>query len=181
MKNKQSMIVFLSLIVFSFILLQCSENRKSDKVENIDPVKTFKDYITKHLSSYKQDKRENITLLGGGWVRLYYEPESNYKIDVQKTNSLVTPYTGYCEFTLTRHFTTFYKNKEDAAKDSIFIKSDKTIHRHHYGFQENNWVVTSREHMMISSVMDNDWYDCNEVLQEGIEKGKSNIFGCWEK
>ena len=172
---------YFSVIFIFFSLLKCSEEVKENKAENIDPVKTFKEYISKHLDSYKYDKRERITLLGGGWVSLHYEPEYSYKFDVQKTNSLVTPYTGFCEFTFTRHFTAFHKNKEDAPKDTIFVKSDKTIHRHHYGFQENKWVVTSREHKMISSVMDFDWNDCDEILQEGEQKGLSNIYGCWEK
>ncbi|MFZ2866030.1 MAG: hypothetical protein WA440_14855, partial [Ignavibacteriaceae bacterium] len=162
-------------------VLRCSDKIKDEEVEKVDPLNTFKEFIGNHLDSYKKDKRKRITLLGGGWVNLYYEPESTYKIDVQKTNSLVTPNTGFCEFTLIRHFTAFHKNKSDAINDTVFIKSDKTIHRHHYGFQDNKWVVTSREHMMISSILNNDWYDCDEIVQEGEQKGITNIYGCWEK
>jgi len=179
--NAKNLLGYIVIIFISIAFIDCSDKVKENKSENIDPVKTFKEYVTNHLDSYKKDKRESVTLLGGGWVNEYYEPENAYKIDVQKTNSLVTPYTGYCEFTLVRHFSSFHKIKEDATIDTVFIKSDKTIHRHHYGFQDNKWIVTSREHKMISSVMDYGWNDCNEIIQEGEQKGLTNIFGCWEK
>jgi len=172
---------YFSIIFISFSILNCSEEVKENKAENVNPVETFKEYISEHLDSYKKDKRGRITLAGGGWINLHYEPDNNYKIDVQKTNSLVTPYSGFCEFTLNRRFTAFHKNKENASKDSIFIKSITIIHRHNYGFQENKWIVTSREHKMISSLMDFDWNSCDEVLQEGEQKGLSNLHGCWEK
>ncbi len=171
--------IFL-FVVCSFVFIQCTDHSKENKLENIDPISSFKELITNHLNSYKNDKREKIVLLGGGWVKEYYDPENDYKIDIQKTNSLITPNTGYFEFTLTRHYTAFHKNKNDAMNDTIYLKSDKTIHKHRYGFQENKWVVTSREHQRIDSLLP-DWYDCNEILQEGEQKGMSNIEGCWEK
>lgn len=173
--------IYFSIISISFSLLFCSEEIKEKKFENVDPVESFKEYISNHLDSYKKDKRGRITLLSGGWANLQYEPEDIYKIDVQKTNSLVTPYTGFCEFTLNRRFTTFHKSKEDAANDTVFIKTITLIHRHHYGFQENRWITTSREHKLISSAMDFDWNSCDEILQEGEQKGLSNLHGCWEK
>ena len=127
----KNMLGYILIIFISFAFIKCSEQVKENK--NIDAVKTFKGYMTKHVDSYKKDKREVITLLGGGWANIYYESENTYKIDVQKTNSLNTPYNGFCEFTLVRYFSSFHKNKEDAAKDKVFIKSDKTIHRYHYG------------------------------------------------
>ena len=168
-----------SIVFVSLILLQCSEQTKENHPEQIDPAKTFKEFITKHLDGYKNHRRERVTLLGGGWVNEYFEPEKSYKIDVQKTNSLITPFTGFCEFTLTRHITAFHKSKDAAALDKIVIKSDQTVHKHYYGFQENEWIVTSREHQKISTSPSN-WYDCNEILQAGEQKGLTNLEGCWE-
>ena len=164
------------------------------KVE-VDPVKSFKEYLTIHFESYKTDRRERLTKLSGGWVREYFEPDDNYKIDVQKTNSLITPLIGFCEFTLTRHLTEFHLNEEDANKDSLFIKSDKRNHKHNYGFQDGKWVVTLRRSQqpenvemtklskrlnLPSSSLD-EWYDCNEVIKFGELKGYTNMHGCWEK
>ncbi len=120
-----------------------------------------------------------------------FEPDINYKIDVQKTNSLITPFTGFCEFTLTRHITKFHPAKEDAINDNLFLKSDKRIHKHYYGFQEGKWIVTSRTNQdpelakLINPLTNRSsfdkWNDCNEVIKFGEQKGFTNINGCWEK
>ncbi|MDP3831649.1 MAG: hypothetical protein Q8Q47_10290, partial [Ignavibacteriaceae bacterium] len=102
------------------------------------------EYLANHFESYNTDRREQLAELGGGWVKEYFEPETNYKIDVQKTNSLITPFTGFCEFILTRYLTKFHSTKGDASNDNSFIKSDKRTHKHYYGFQEGIWLVTSR-------------------------------------
>lgn len=153
-----------------------------------DPVSMFKRYISKHLNSYSKNKRERMARLGGGWVKEYYEPEQGYSFDVQKTSSLVTPYTAFCEFVLVRHFTDFHTTRESAIQDSNFIKTDKLKHRHTYGFQEGKWIVTSRFHQMFIpaqfkdiSTLDEEWFDCNQVIPKGENKGATNIKGCWEE
>jgi hypothetical protein len=172
--NYTNIKVFTFLFIFIYTLCFAQETKE------VDPVKSFKEYLSHHFESYKIDKREQLAKLGGGWVKEYYEPETDYKVDVQRTNSLITPYTGFCEFTLTRHLTTFHNRKEDANNDNFFIKSDQFIHKHYYGYQEGEWIVTAREHKKVGSML-SGWYDCNEVLKVGEQKGETNLNGCWEK
>ncbi|MCH7826463.1 MAG: hypothetical protein IIC75_00580 [Bacteroidetes bacterium] len=166
----------LAVILISLTLFQSTERIEAFTVENINPIKIFKEFIAKHIDSYKNDKRENVTLLGGGWVNLKYEPKKSYKLDAFKSDSLKNPYIGVCEFTLTRYYTAFHKNKKDAIWDKKFIKSSETVHRHHYTFKKNKWIINFREHKGYSS-----WYDCNQIIESGPLKGRSNIYGCWEK
>lgn len=178
-------IKIVTLLVFCLSSICCAQEKTED------PVKSFKIYLAKHFESYKSDSREQITKLGGGWVKEYYEPNLNYKIDVQKTNSLITPFTGYCEFILIRHITDFHSSKEEASNDSIFTKSNERTHKHSYGFQEDKWVVTSRSNQdqELAKIVNpltkrssfDTWGDCNEVIKLGSQKGETNIFGCWEK
>lgn len=181
---------FIKIIACIFILTFISFAQESTNTINVDPVQSFKEYIKNYFESYKSDKRERITKLGGGWVKECYEPDYDYKIDVQKTNSLITPFMGICEFTLIRRITNFHKNLEDTESDSLFVKSDKRTHIHNYGFQERKWIVTSRKSQdpvlaelvnpITKSATLNKWYDCNEVIKFGELKGTSNIHGCWE-
>jgi hypothetical protein len=116
--------------------------------------------------------------MGGGWVKEVYEADPDYKIDIQTTNSLITPYLGYCEFSLVRHHTSFHENKEDARKDDNFTESETVKHKHTYAFQDYKWIVKAREHYWTA---EEEWDDCNEVITTGENKGESDIFGCWEK
>lgn len=140
-------------------------------------VASFKGYIAAFMASYKDNPREDIAKLTGGWVKEHYEPAGDPEIDVQRTGSLVSPYMGICQFTLRRHFTAFHKTKAEAVNDSTFVQSDETLHRHRYAYQDRTWVPTVREHLGVAG---DKWYDCNEVIQYGENAGAQNIYGCWE-
>ena len=181
---------YIKILAYIFIFTFISFAQESTSTINVDPVKSFKEYIKNYFESYKSNNREQITKLGGGWVKECYEPDYDYKIDVQKTNSLMTPFIGICEFTLIRRITNFCTSKEDAESDNLFVKSDKRNHIHNYGFQDGKWIVTSRKNQspslaklinpMTNSATLDQWNDCNEVIKYGELKGASNIHGCWE-
>jgi hypothetical protein len=146
--------------------------------EDEQAVSSFKSYVTDFVASYKADRREAISKLGGGWVKEYYQPVGEPSIDVQRVNSLVTPYVGICEFMLRRYRTAFHKTRDEAVRDGHFVESDDTEHRHRYAYQEGKWVPKSRQHL---STVTGKWSDCNEVITLGENEGAENIFGCWEK
>jgi hypothetical protein len=149
-----------------------------DQSEHRAVVSSFEQHIRDFMDSYKTDKRDRVTLLGGGWVRERFEPEAEYKIDVQATNSLITPYTGYCEFSLVRHYTRFHENKNDAEKDEDFVQSETVKHKHTYAFQDDKWTVKMRQNYWAE---EKEWEDCDEIISTGENKGARDIFGCWEK
>jgi hypothetical protein len=58
-------------------------------------VDSFKGHIQHHLDSYKKNRREHVIQLGGGWAKQYYEADvDSAEIDVQRTTSLLSPYTA---------------------------------------------------------------------------------------
>ncbi len=57
--------------LFSFLCSICYAQENNLVVE-IDPVKSFKDFLTNHFESYKTDRREQLSKLGGGWVKEYF-------------------------------------------------------------------------------------------------------------
>jgi hypothetical protein len=159
----------IKFIPIAFILL-CLSSFKLNNNEDI--VASFENLLKNHFDSYISNPREKTDQLGGGWVQAKYKLSGEYKYDVQQTSSLVSPYTGYCEFSLKRSYTDFHKTKDDALLDTIFIKSDEVIHKHYYSYQKGKWKISKREHKGYTG-----WYDCNEVLKKD---NSSNIHGCWE-
>jgi len=90
-----------------------------EKAEREAVVSSFKQYIRDYMDSYKTDKRERVNRLGGGWAKEYFAPDSHYGIDVKATDSLISPYSGVCEFTMTRRWTAYHATKEDAEQVSM--------------------------------------------------------------
>jgi hypothetical protein len=139
---------------------------------------SFQTYIGDFMTSYKTDRREHVSWVPLGWSRSYYQPIGAPEIDVKRTDSLVSPYVGICEFTLLRSTTAFHKTKEEAAKDDNFVDRQEMRHRHRYGYQGGKWAPRTREHV---SPITGKLSDCNEVIMIGKDAGADNIFGCWEK
>jgi hypothetical protein len=116
----------------------------SDEKKAVD---SFKAYVQRHLDSYKTNRRERVLLFPGGWLHQYIEADaSSPKMDIQRTNSLITPYTGTLEFELTRHFTAFHKSSEEALNDRNFANVDVNVHQHSYAYQDEHWTPKTRRY-----------------------------------
>ena len=122
-------------------------------------VKSFKQYVYDYLASYKTNRRELVDKLGGGWAKMYFIPSGGLGVDVRKTDSLVSPYVGVLEFTMTRPFTAFHKTKAEAEVDNNFIQSTTTKHRHTYAFQDGAWSPTSYQCNLVGL---DKWLDCEQ-------------------
>ena len=144
--------------------------------ESSQVVSSFTNYIATFMASYKVDRRERVSKSSWGWTKEYYEPSGEPNIDVMRTDSLVSPYLGICEFNLVRHRTGFHSTRADATQDNTFVASDMAQHRHQYAYQNAKWVQKTREYF---SNAGGKWYDCNEVGR-GDNAGTTNLFGCWE-
>lgn len=163
-------------------------------------VESFKGYVEHHFGSYKTNRRERVRLLGGGWVKQYFTADVNSaEIDVQRTTSLISPYTGKLEFRIIRHFTAFHQSREEAMTDAAFPQTSITSHRHNYAYQDGKWVPKIRQHRAFdesaqavaawfNSVGDSAsaqavaaWFDCAEVIKAGPNAGETDIEGCLEE
>jgi len=160
-------IIFISLLILGSFSFKLNDRE--------DVVTSFENLLKKYFKSYETNPRERVSELGGGWVKQRYKQDGEYKYDVQQTNSLISPYTAYCEFSLKRLRTEFHKTKEGAQLDTVLTKSDLRLHKHYYSYQKGKWIVSKRQ----NKVRD-EWYDCNEVISQGENKGETNIHGCWE-
>lgn len=157
------------LITISFLSLGfTSKNGIQD-----DAIKaSFDEYIAKHFQTYGTDKREKLSKLGGGWARESFEPNGKFTVKAEKKNNYI------CEFELKKSRTEFHAEKTEAEKDNKIIKTDIVRHRHQYTFKQNMWSVKSRQHY---NPWVQEWFDCNEKIEDGENKGATNLEGCWEK
>jgi len=180
----------LLLAVVMPLLIQHLWAQSSDERKVIE---SFSVYVQHHIDSYKTNRRERVLLFPAGWVHQYYELDpSGSKTDIQRTNSLLTPYVGTLEFRLIRHYTVFYRSREQAAADVHFVQTDVNVHRHTYAYQNEQWIPKERqfhipEHdrsivrarTLIGEPVKEDyieWFDCNGAIERQLD-----IRGCLEE
>ena len=149
--------LFRALVLF-FVVLSAGAlpvNAQSDT----DAVNAFKKYIAVYEDSYRTDHREQVVHSFGGWSRRYFELTTHMTIDVQKSNSLISPYLGVAIFNLTLYQTAYYPTKDAAEGDHNFIQKILFTHRHTYAYQEGVWVPTERKYSNAGT--DGNWYTCD--------------------
>ncbi len=142
-------------------------------------LESFKSLVRRHVDSYKPDGREHITKLGGGWAKEQFIIDSP-KFDVEKTSSLVSPFVGTLTFTLIRRTTAFHSTEDEAAADTVVTYEDRTIHKHVFAYQEDQWQPTSRQYRHVGGSLDGD-YPCDELLLKKDKPSEKDIHGCLEE
>ncbi len=100
-------------VFFVFILLS------SFQLKNNDVVAKFEELLKDYFNSFNENSREQLSLLGGDWVKGRYSLEGGYEYDIKPSSSLTQPYEGECVFILKREFTKFHKSKEEALFDIV--------------------------------------------------------------
>jgi hypothetical protein len=158
------------LLLLPLLLLGCSAS-KSKPPE--DPVASFKRTVEDFLRIYKQSNLEEVfhierfeDLVPEGWKKDYSELVSDaYSVDVQKTDSLVSPYIGTLKFDTKMHFSNLQDSEKGARDTQIFADdSDPNVHNHvhTYAYQDGAWVVKSRKQNIHLSSIDDKWTDCKD-------------------
>ncbi len=139
--------------------------------EQDQAVSSFKQIVENYMKTYKQSKHEQVYHLEGssvanipeGWRKAYSELASDdYKVDVQKTDSLVSPYLGILEFDTKTYVSSSTYGSQEAASQATDFPSDSSLlhkHRHTYAYQEGQWVIQSRKWVYPG---ENEWNDCDE-------------------
>lgn len=142
-------------------------------------VSSFKEIAARHVSSYQNDHRVRVALFGRDrWRREWFDAEPKYSVDVQSTNSLISPYVGIFEFRLRRYLSKMWDTKEQAEKDTTSEAIFLVKHKHTFAYQDKKWVATERKHFQEEPkvLADDQWWNCDETLPDG----KTNISGCFE-
>jgi hypothetical protein len=149
----------VTFAVASVPILKAQSEQENAIVKSFN--KTVADFVPTHIQ-----QSHPVEKVGCGWKKLYFEPSANYRIDVQKTNSIVSPYLGVVEFNVIRHDTKCHKTQAEAEKDDSF-SSDvggyaTTTHKDTFVYQEKMWVLKYRELYNTNSDI-KDLYQCKPM------------------
>ncbi|MBP2657786.1 MAG: hypothetical protein H6Q69_818 [Firmicutes bacterium] len=137
----------LPLLLCLLFLLQTSAFAVPDEEMAIT---SFKETIQKHLHSYQDDPRIIVFSVSTDtkWLKSKCDIPYDYSYDIQKTNSIITPYTGYLIYKM-RVLTTDNQTTKEAAEacntfnnndDNLFIK-----YRILFSYQDNKWIPKKYE------------------------------------
>jgi hypothetical protein len=160
--------------VLPFLILMCGATALSTIAQSdVEVVASFKKYVTDYITSYKIDGHAQVVpVVGGKWRKQDFEP-GTYSVDVKRTNSLVSPYVGMLNFSMTMRYTADHRTRAEAEKDGNFIGSGVFLHRHVYALQDGAWVPTSRQETTSPDHANLGWWDCTRssgcFWEEGVK------------
>ena len=171
-KELKFMIKKIALLLFLVISFNTGLVFAATEQEVVDE---FKQLAKEHIESFKADN-EKITFMPretfgrsnytaeARWIKDKYIIHNDYQFDVQKTNSLISPYTGVLIFKLDRYVVLSYISKDDVEKNDYepFNLNNQTEHKHTYAFQDGKWVVKERQqHDPLSTLSGmHEWRNC---------------------
>jgi hypothetical protein len=177
-----------SVLVISVLVLFAPSVFVGDEKAEQEAVKTFKQYVSDLMGRYKAEKHERTGTSphceeGGSppfpYLRAVYEPSVDYKIDVRKTDSLVTPYAGILEFRWNERFSVCHETREEAQADSKLSGSNSLKYRYTYAFQDGKWVPKDREIGSLSIDSSRwEWESCADEEAYLAPRGYEADFGC---
>lgn len=153
-------------VVFCLGLLAYRPDATAQRVGGNKPktqeeiVESFKKCVADFIRGYGSP--DFVSLYGdvkgvNGWKHEQYEIEPGYTIDVQTTTSLVTPYIGILVFDLKSRDTDMHQSQSNAENDTVFKSTISFKHKHTYGFQDGQWVLTTRK---TYSIITEKYSDC---------------------
>ena len=163
--------LFAGILTALFLLIPYSAQAATDQ----EIVASFQQFITEQLTPiYETYKGNHYSVLGLSkdysskrqeWFKSKSDLDSKYSIDVEKTNSLVSPYIGTLVIKIhyfsSEHFPS-YASAEAATASRI---NDTTTYTFKIAYQKEKWVLT--KYGTQSALLGNNflgWYETNNSL-----------------
>ena len=112
------------------------------------------------------------------YAKSSFEPSIDYKVDVRKTESLVSPYVGTVLFKWNERYSDCQDTREKAQAQTDLKHSDSLSYRYTYAFQDGKWVSTEAEVGSVSA--DNGsfyWESCADERAQ-LSSMYELDFGC---
>jgi hypothetical protein len=158
-------------VCFAVLMLAIGCANKPPKLsEEEQAVASFQQIAKDYVNIYNQSKHEQVrhrdelrsmaVVVPGGWWKVYSEIADDPKIDVRRTDSLVSPYVGTLDFYVSVHATeSMYGSQDSASQATDFSSKHSLIHHlRTYAYQNGAWVLQSRKYL--DDANDEGWQDC---------------------
>jgi hypothetical protein len=158
-------------IIAGIVLVLCAGFQSQQEKEIVKAFnKIAREYIPAHIA-----RTPTVYNAPCGWNKWYWEPSTDYTIDVRKTDSLVSPYVGVVTFGVTSYYTACHPTREEAEKDGNYPNTYDFEHRYTFSYQDDKWVLKSREAKVKYNGQWGDWSPCSSGPGNGgclsIERG----------
>lgn len=165
-EDKPVHVLILLLSVALMALSQTACHKEPEKTEAQKIVDSFRAKVDGDLQNHKSRKdvwpQTEDQYAEAGWYMEDDELPASYSINVDKTDSLVSPYMGTAEFLVTGSVT-YPKNSKDEALAATQFKDSYSInHRLLYAYQNGQWIFKSEKCYYYDITVDGStWRDCN--------------------
>jgi len=174
------------LALFAALILWVPPVSLGDEKAEQQAVKTFKQYVSDVVAHYKAGKHERIEHSNHCGLQMDYYLKSayevgEYRIDVRKTDSLLTPYIGVLELRWNERYSGCEETWDGAEAQSDLPHSDSWGYRYTYGFQEGKWVLKESELERKTYEGDVVWASCAKELAYTGKRMYDPPFGCTVK
>ena len=132
-------------VVFLLTLTFCNSVFAMEDSEVVDSFKQYVDNVMTQVTPTYEGTHYGLTNSSetGGWYKSIKYLEPGYKIDVEKTNSLISPYVGTLEVSTKTVFYEHNPNKGIASESEIINFTSSSTYKFTIAYQNDNWVVTS--------------------------------------
>lgn len=165
-----SLLMFFTIPAFAATDAEIVGSFKEFASENISKALETYDgihYKVAYIEPSKYSSKPN-----GYWFKLTGVLDPNYKIDVQKTNSLISPYIATLEVNYKTLCYYGRSTKEAAESVSNIERTSTDIYKFTVAYQDDKWVVTDAKKY---SRLLGEWFNTNtkdifEVLKCKYEK-----------
>jgi hypothetical protein len=171
MRVSRALLRFEAIALCAVLQVSChSSPNQPEKTEAQRIVDAFREKVDADLQAHKGRKdvwpQAQTKYEEAGWYMEADELPSSYSINVEKTESLVSPYLGTAEFPVTGNVS-YPKNSREEALEATQFKSSYTInHRLQYAYQNGQWVLKSEKCFDYDIMVEGHaWGNCN--VREG--------------
>lgn len=141
-------------------LKESSEAKEEETVEEnteLEPLESFEIILHNEIEPFYKNYGTVIENLRNEWVKVQMFPSSDFRYDVQKTDSLVSPYVAVVEFDLIQNYTVGHKTREDAISDENYAFNKQFSRKLNFSWQGGRWIAKSEERY--SEILD-EWVEC---------------------
>lgn len=150
------MSILVKRLFVLFVILVASFSAQAD--EKAQVVKSFKSLAAGHIASFKTDNRAWVVTQSKssttppfesqilGYINVWFSVLPEYGIDIQVSNSLMSPYTGTLDYKVQIHSSQPHQTREEAAKDFTEVEVSRAVdYRNTYAYQDGEWVLVSKK------------------------------------
>src|SRR5665213_695361 len=98
-KHRSAFQIISAMVLLIFTMLLVGNYAAAQSESEKELIKTFTKTVNDVVpANIDQHYRHVVKKVPCGWLKMYYESNADYSIDVRKTDSIVSPYLGVAQF-----------------------------------------------------------------------------------